>query len=241
MTTADSEAIAQQHELLATYRRTLAHLLQQAAQYGGVPFAPPQTANGIVEARAQIQQIKATLRAAGVIVEDKSNDDAEADLVQSSRATSEQRTVNTGGGPAIIGSQLQQSPIISNSTIQGHVISAETIYYQAPATPLDRQQQRNRRTMLEKVKSIWVKGLLEQSLAEVVRIDLGLEDKPGAVDIPLNLQYQELNREPRPIAAGTPIIDVFTQVGGASWIRYRTALCGGRWCRTPKCRHHAPL
>jgi hypothetical protein len=49
----------QQRGHRATYRRTLAHLLQQVAQYGGVPFAPSQTANGIVEARAQMQQIKA--------------------------------------------------------------------------------------------------------------------------------------------------------------------------------------
>src|SRR6266498_2028580 len=36
----DSETIAQHNSLLETYRRTLAHLLQQAAQYGGEVFAP---------------------------------------------------------------------------------------------------------------------------------------------------------------------------------------------------------
>src|SRR5262245_51436600 len=66
----DQETIAQQHELLTTYRRTLAHLLQQAAQHGGVTFAPPQVFHGISEAREQIQQIKATLRGHGIAVED---------------------------------------------------------------------------------------------------------------------------------------------------------------------------
>ena len=43
----DQEAIDQQRELLAAHRRTLRHWLRQAAQYGGVVYAPPQTANGI--------------------------------------------------------------------------------------------------------------------------------------------------------------------------------------------------
>jgi eukaryotic-like serine/threonine-protein kinase len=159
----DSEEIAQQSDLLAVYRRTLAHLLRQAANYGGVSFAPPQTANGISEARAQIAQLKTALRGAGVVVENEPNDEI----------------------------------------------------HQSPATPLDRQQQRNRRAMLEKVKTIWINGLLEQSLAEVAKIDLDLVDKPDAVDLPLNLQYQELYRQPYPLPPGTPIIDVFTQIDGA--------------------------
>jgi hypothetical protein len=58
----DQETIDNQFNLLATRRRTLAHLLQQAAQFGGEVFAPPQTANGIAEARTDIQRIKAYLR-----------------------------------------------------------------------------------------------------------------------------------------------------------------------------------
>src|SRR3982751_451351 len=72
----DQEAIAQQQTLLATHRRTLAHLLEQAAQYGGEVFAPPQTANGIAEARQQTRRIKAVLRKNGVQVEDDPNDKA---------------------------------------------------------------------------------------------------------------------------------------------------------------------
>jgi hypothetical protein len=72
----DKETIAQQLELLGTYRRTLAHLLRQAAQFGGEVFAPPQTANGIAEARAEIRRIKEALRESGVAVEDEPNDNA---------------------------------------------------------------------------------------------------------------------------------------------------------------------
>jgi hypothetical protein len=71
----DSDAISQQQELLATYRRTLAHLVRQAAHYGGEVFAPPQVANGILEARVQIQQLKAILRAQGLGIADEPNDE----------------------------------------------------------------------------------------------------------------------------------------------------------------------
>jgi hypothetical protein len=77
------------------------------------------------------------------------------------------------------------------------------------------QQRRNRQAMLAKVKAIWIDGLLKQSLAEVVKIDLGLIDKPDAVDLPLNALFQELNHPARPLPAGVPIIQVFEQMGGA--------------------------
>lgn len=62
----DPVAIRQQHELIATHRRTLAHLLQQAAQYGGKVFAPPQVAQGIDTVREEIRAIKVSLRVNGL-------------------------------------------------------------------------------------------------------------------------------------------------------------------------------
>ena len=66
----DDETLAQQHDLLATYRRTLARLLTQAAQHGGEPFAPPEVANGIDVARAEIRAIKERLHASGAAIDD---------------------------------------------------------------------------------------------------------------------------------------------------------------------------
>src|SRR5688500_12308083 len=114
----DQDIIAKQLTLLAAHRRTLAHLLQQAAQYGGEVFAPPQTANGIAEARANIARIKAALRAGGVEVEDESNDQAPpqvepgqrgaGDIVQGDKVggdkvggdkvMGDKRTIDTDGG-----------------------------------------------------------------------------------------------------------------------------------------------
>ena len=72
------ETINEQLALLATHRRTLAHLVQQAAEYGSEVFAPPQTASGISKARTEIRRIKAILRAEGVTVTDEPNETSSA-------------------------------------------------------------------------------------------------------------------------------------------------------------------
>jgi NB-ARC domain len=69
------DEIAQQQELLATYRRTLAHLLRQAAQFS-TGYVPAHVANGIAEARAEIARIKIWLRSSGAEIEDEPNDGA---------------------------------------------------------------------------------------------------------------------------------------------------------------------
>jgi DNA polymerase III delta prime subunit len=76
------------------------------------------------------------------------------------------------------------------------------------------QEHRNRRAMLAKVKTIWIEGLLEQSLAKELRIALDLTEQPEAVDLPLNAIVQELNRPSRPLPAGTPIVEIFDQMNG---------------------------
>jgi hypothetical protein len=85
----------------------------------------------------------------------------------------------------------------------------------AAPSRLSAQEQRNRRAMLAKVKTIWIDGLLEQSLAKELRIALNLTEQPNAVDLPLNALVQELNHPPRLLASGTSIIEVFDQMGDA--------------------------
>jgi len=75
-------------------------------------------------------------------------------------------------------------------------------------------EQRNRRAMLTKVRSIWIEGLLEQSMTEETRIALNLTERPDAVELPLNALVQELNRPPQPLPPGMPIIGVFDKLGG---------------------------
>jgi hypothetical protein len=68
----DQETIEQQLSLLATHRRTLAHLLRQKAIFG--IFTPPYIAHGIDEARGNIARLIVELRTAGVTVENVPGD-----------------------------------------------------------------------------------------------------------------------------------------------------------------------
>lgn len=71
---ASQEDIEQQQDLLSTHRRTIAHLLRQAAAHGGETYAPVSVANGMYEARQNIANTKAALRSWGVEVEDLPDD-----------------------------------------------------------------------------------------------------------------------------------------------------------------------
>jgi hypothetical protein len=72
---ASQEEIQQQQDLLATHRRTLAHLIRQAAAYGGETYAPVSAANGMHEARQNIVRIKGVLHGWGVAVEEHPDDE----------------------------------------------------------------------------------------------------------------------------------------------------------------------
>src|SRR6476661_6579333 len=119
------------------------------------------------------------------------------------KASGDQTTINSGGGD-VAGRDLdkRQGKVFVEGNVYGNVIGEQTNYYQPATTPLDRQQQRNRRAMLTKVKTIWIDGLLEQSLAKELRIALDLTEQPDAVELPLNALVQELNRPPRALPAG---------------------------------------
>ena len=90
----------------------------------------------------------------------------------------------------------------------------DTAHVFISTTRLAPVEQRNRATMLQKIDTIWIKGLLEQSLAEEIRITLDLEERPEAVRLPLNVQVQELRRPNRMLPSGTAIVDVFDDLGG---------------------------
>ena len=68
------EDIRNQQDLLATYRRTLAHYLKQYAAQGGSAYVLPNVAQGIEEARNHIQRIKGVLREWGILTDDHPND-----------------------------------------------------------------------------------------------------------------------------------------------------------------------
>src|SRR5262249_7468972 len=106
------------------------HLLRQAAQYGGESFSPSATANGIAEARAQIQRIKAILRENQANVTDTFIDEPseatniEATTIMGDRSIAgNQSSINIAGGDYAEGNiDKRQGVFIEGGTIYGPVV-----------------------------------------------------------------------------------------------------------------------
>lgn len=80
---------------------------------------------------------------------------------------------------------------------------------------------RNRRissALVEKVRAVWIRGVLEQNLHEMARLELGLAEKPGAVERPWAMALERVGEEERPLPPGTTAADVFRELGGAMLI-----------------------
>jgi len=103
---------------------------------------------------------------------------------------------------------------ITIGDVAGRDLIKLTVTVVAPASQFTPQEQRNRRTMLQKVRTTWVEGLLDRVLAEAVALDLGLTERPDVIALPLNAQVQELERPPRDLPDGTTAIDAFDALGG---------------------------
>jgi hypothetical protein len=130
----DPDTIAQQRSLLAAQRRTLAHLVQQAAAHGGMTFAPPATANSITEARAAIQRIKALLRTHGVAVADEPNDDEppQLELVTPPRTGGDLIGGDRVGGDKVGGDKLVIENKAPDQSAQGIFHGSVSITHNAP-------------------------------------------------------------------------------------------------------------
>ena len=95
------------------------------------------------------------------------------------------------------------------------VSAGRDVYIQVDTALRDEPFRRNRHRMLEKVRLIWIKGLLEPSLDQLARMELGLESKPDAVDRPFDPLVQRPEQALHPLPTGTPISHVFDETGKA--------------------------
>jgi hypothetical protein len=89
-------------------------------------------------------------------------------------------------------------------------------WLQAPR--LDRRlafDRRNRQAMLEKVRAIWITGILQHSLVHEVLFTLDLAARPEAVVRPLDLLVQRPDQGDCLLPSGTRLIDVFDDTGHA--------------------------
>ena len=78
---------------------------------------------------------------------------------------------------------------------------------------MSRQEFRNRKALLNNVRTAWVEGVLEKSLHEQIPIVLGLETRPDAIESPWNLDVINPDQSRQPLQTGTPVIDVFDRLG----------------------------
>lgn len=75
------------------------------------------------------------------------------------------------------------------------------------------QEQRNRSSMLARVRDWWIRGVLEQSLTDGARLALGLELRPAAVASAWDAIVQR-EAPARLLPPGTPIAQVFDDLSG---------------------------
>jgi len=79
---------------------------------------------------------------------------------------------------------------------------------------LSPQEQRNRSRMLDKVEAFWVKGVLDQSLYQMARLELAFEHAPAQVSHPWETILQQANQSNQTLPVGKPVIAVFDDLLG---------------------------
>lgn len=110
------------------------------------------------------------------------------------------RDVNTQGGDFI-----GRDQIIGRDYVHGDKIVYTT-------TPVKREE-RNRTTMLRLVNQVWVEGVLQQSLSDILPINLRLHKQMDAVDQKAWSQVIDLPPpHEQPIPPETNLVDIFAQM-----------------------------
>jgi eukaryotic-like serine/threonine-protein kinase len=72
---------------------------------------------------------------------------------------------------------------------------------------------RNRQTLLNKVNNYWVKGVLENSLHNQIKIELGLEEKFDALVRPWDMELESGGQRTKAVPHGTKVINLFDRIG----------------------------
>jgi GTPase SAR1 family protein len=136
-----------------------------------------------------------------------SSDNPSNDLAPSSEDVS-MRVGHDVSGQVAVGKDITQVSDVHDSEITIGQKVTNFIF----GSVEERRAQRNRQAMLELVRNTWIKGVLEKSLHNEVLIELGLEERPDAVEHPWDAVLQ-IDKESRTLPSGTRIIDVFDEMG----------------------------
>ena len=79
---------------------------------------------------------------------------------------------------------------------------------------MDVQERHNRHVMIQRVKLLWLKGVLEESLHGAELIDLNMATRPNAVANSYAPGWQQGDEFDTPLPIGTKIWDVYDEAGG---------------------------
>ncbi len=74
--------------------------------------------------------------------------------------------------------------------------------------------QQNRQRLIARVRTSWIKGVLEKSLYDAVPIALGLQEQPNAVSTPLRPYLQQPDHQAQPVPHGICITQVYDDADG---------------------------
>ncbi|MES1244238.1 MAG: CHAT domain-containing protein [Acidobacteriota bacterium] len=75
------------------------------------------------------------------------------------------------------------------------------------------REQRNRETLLQRVRHSWIEGVLEQSIYKAALIEIGKEAAPEAVENPWEKVLEVPDRPKELVTRGKKTIDLFDEVG----------------------------
>jgi eukaryotic-like serine/threonine-protein kinase len=104
-------------------------------------------------------------------------------------------------------------PVVLTRTLDGRLFAPVRAAPPAPATTTapTTQSDRNLRVLRQKVRSFWVDGVLHNSLAQAVLIDLGLTERSEAVLPQWDAVVQRSGEADQHLPPGTLLVDVFDE------------------------------
>jgi eukaryotic-like serine/threonine-protein kinase len=228
----DQETINAQFQHLAEHRQRLVLLLQQLAKFG--VYTPPYVIIDIRAAQNAIRRIKDQLRAAGVPVDDQPDDEAHPATGQPGPQRAAglpiKQRLQTAIGLLLLTVLIGVLTNIATGNAWGEytplawallvlcvggaiVLTVRQVHLERESSISAAVADTNRSRMLARVEASWVKGVLEQSLYQVARIELGLEYNPKAVAHPWESMVQRPNQPNQVLPGGKAAIEVFDQLG----------------------------
>jgi len=135
-----------------------------------------------------------------------------ADSPDSSELTPAIRQDMTGNRNQMIG-QMLGGVVINHLTIHERIPEPSLPPLDSAAKPLNQQEYRRRKVLLNKVKEYWIQGVLETSLHTKVLIELGLQERPEMVQRPFSGVEEFPSTPGQVLPAGTASTTVFDQMG----------------------------